>query len=99
MGSMASTRPAPFAGMFYPGEPRARAAEVARFLGGGDAEPAPRLAIPKALVVPHAGYVYSGAVAARAYQELSAARGVVRRGLGAPRRRPARRGAGAAARG
>jgi len=76
---MASIRPAAVAGMFYPGEPRALAAEVARFLGGGDAEPAPRLAFPKALVVPHAGYVYSGAVAARAYQELSAARGVVRR--------------------
>jgi MEMO1 family protein len=40
---------------------------------------APRLGFPKALIVPHAGYMYSGAVAARAYDELSAARGVVRR--------------------
>jgi hypothetical protein len=79
MGSMASIRPAAVAGMFYPGEPRALAAEVARFLDDGDAELAPRLALPKALVVPHAGYVYSGAIAARAYQELSAARGIVRR--------------------
>ena len=76
---MASIRPAAVAGMFYPGEPRALAAEVARFLGGGEAELALRLAFPKALVVPHAGYVYSGAIAARAYQELSAARGIVRR--------------------
>ena len=75
---MASIRPAAVAGMFYPGEPRALAAEIARFLGADDA-PAPRLAFPKALVVPHAGYVYSGAVAARAYQELAAARGIVRR--------------------
>jgi hypothetical protein len=76
---MASIRPAAVAGMFYPGESGALAAEVARFLGSGDAELAPRLAFPKALVVPHAGYVYSGAIAARAYQELSAARGIVRR--------------------
>ena len=76
---MASIRPAAVAGMFYPGESRALAAEVARFLGSGDTELAPRLAFPKALVVPHAGYVYSGAIAARAYQELSAARGIVRR--------------------
>ena len=75
---MASIRPAAVAGMFYPGEPRALAAEIARFLGADDAL-APRLTFPKALVVPHAGYVYSGAVAARAYQELAAARGIVRR--------------------
>jgi AmmeMemoRadiSam system protein B/AmmeMemoRadiSam system protein A len=78
MRSMASIRPAAVAGMFYPGEPRALAAEVARFLGAGE-ELAPRLAFPKALVVPHAGYVYSGAIAARAYQELAAARGIVGR--------------------
>ncbi|MFL6563318.1 MAG: AmmeMemoRadiSam system protein B, partial [Burkholderiales bacterium] len=75
---MASIRPAAVAGMFYPGEPRALAAEIARFLGTDDTL-APRLAFPKALVVPHAGYVYSGAVAARAYQELALARGMVRR--------------------
>lgn len=76
---MASIRPAAVAGMFYPGEPRALAAELARFLGDAGDEPAPRLAFPKALVVPHAGYVYSGAIAGRAYQELAAARGIVRR--------------------
>lgn len=75
---MASIRPAAVAGMFYPGERRALAAEVARFLDAGE-ELAPRLAFPKALVVPHAGYVYSGAIAARAYQELAAARGIVGR--------------------
>ena len=78
MRPMASIRPAAVAGMFYPGEPRALANEIARFLGADDGL-APRLAFPKALVVPHAGYVYSGAVAARAYQELAAARGIVRR--------------------
>ena len=75
---MASIRPAAVAGMFYPGERRALAAQLEDLLArAADAEP--RAAFPKALVVPHAGYVYSGAVAARAYAELAAARGVVRR--------------------
>jgi AmmeMemoRadiSam system protein B/AmmeMemoRadiSam system protein A len=64
--------------MFYPGDPRALAAEVEELLGVAG-ELSPRLAFPKALVVPHAGYVYSGPVAARAYDDISAARGVVRR--------------------
>ena len=34
---------------------------------GGVEQLAPRLGFPKALVVPHAGYIYSGPVAARAY--------------------------------
>lgn len=75
---MASTRPAAVAGLFYPGERRALAAQVQALLGAVDA-PVPRLRLPKALIVPHAGYVYSGAVAARAYDELSGARDIVRR--------------------
>jgi MEMO1 family protein len=77
MRGMNSVRPAAVAGMFYPGEARALAAELDDLLGAGD--PVPRLGYPKALVVPHAGYVYSGGVAARAYDELAAARGSVRR--------------------
>src|SRR5665647_444201 len=34
---------------------------------------------PKALIVPHAGYVYSGSVAAEAYDRLRPGRGIVRR--------------------
>lgn len=75
---MSSVRPAAVAGMFYPGNPVSLAAEVDDFLGGAE-QPAPRLGFPKALIVPHAGYVYSGAVAARAYDEIAPARGVVRR--------------------
>jgi MEMO1 family protein len=75
---MALVRPAAVAGMFYPGDPRALAAEIDELLGGV-AEIAPRLGFPKALIVPHAGYVYSGAVAAHAYDELVRARGIVRR--------------------
>jgi MEMO1 family protein len=75
---MNAVRPAAVAGMFYPGEARALAAEVDDLLGGVE-QTAPRLGYPKALVVPHAGYIYSGGVAARAYDELAAARGSVRR--------------------
>jgi len=34
---------------------------------------------PKALIVPHAGYVYSGAIAATGYRTLAAARDTIRR--------------------
>jgi AmmeMemoRadiSam system protein B/AmmeMemoRadiSam system protein A len=75
---MNAVRPAAVAGMFYPGDARALAAEVDDLLGGVE-QSAPRLGYPKVLVVPHAGYIYSGGVAARAYDELAAARGSVRR--------------------
>src|SRR6476646_6396619 len=74
---MASIRNAAVAGMFSPGDARSLISEVDDLLGG--VEPAPRLGFPKALVVPHAGYIYSGPVAAHAYDELAAARGIVRR--------------------
>lgn len=75
---MASVRPPAVAGAFYPGEPRALAAELDELLGGIETS-GPRLGFPKALIVPHAGYIYSGPVAARAYEELAPARGIVRR--------------------
>jgi AmmeMemoRadiSam system protein B/AmmeMemoRadiSam system protein A len=64
--------------MFYPGDAKALAVDIDELLGGVQSL-APRLGFPKALIVPHAGYIYSGAVAAHAYEELAAARGVVRR--------------------
>src|SRR3954464_1943952 len=75
---MASVRTAAVAGMFYPRHARALAAELDELLGGVE-DAGPRLSFPKALIVPHAGYIYSGPVAARAYDELAAARGIVRR--------------------
>src|SRR3989442_13360794 len=78
MGAMASVRPAAVAGTFYPSDSRALVTELDDLLGGVE-HLAPRLAFPKALIVPHAGYIYSGPVAARAYDEVAAARGVVRR--------------------
>jgi hypothetical protein len=75
---MAAIRPAAVAGMFYPREPRELEREVAELIDGVESL-TPRFGHPKALIVPHAGYIYSGPVAARAYDELVAARGVVKR--------------------
>jgi MEMO1 family protein len=77
-GTTQTVRPAAVAGMFYSGDARTLSAEVDELLGGVD-QPAPRLGWPKALIVPHAGYIYSGPVAARAYDELGPGRGIVRR--------------------
>jgi AmmeMemoRadiSam system protein B/AmmeMemoRadiSam system protein A len=64
--------------MFYPGNATQLAAELTELLDDIDTFE-PRLAVPKALIVPHAGYIYSGPVAARAYDELAASRGVIKR--------------------
>jgi len=71
-----AVRPAAVAGMFYPGTPAVLAAAVHAYLAGaGSADPA----LPKALIVPHAGYVYSGPVAAPAYRCLAAGRSSIKR--------------------
>lgn len=59
-------RPPAVAGQFYPDDPEALQRVVRAFLAqAGDA--VPEAPAPLALLVPHAGYPYSGAVAARAY--------------------------------
>lgn len=63
------TRPPAVAGMFYPGMAAPLAGEVASLLAA--VPPAPTFAQPKALIVPHAGYIYSGPVAASAYALLA----------------------------
>lgn len=61
-----SIRPPAVAGLFYEGDPRRLSLDVAALL-----EAAPRTELKaKALVVPHAGYIYSGPVAASAYRLL-----------------------------
>lgn len=59
-------------GMFYPDDPRELAANVGRYLAAQQANAAPG-DVPKAIVAPHAGYVYSGAIAGRAYATVRAA--------------------------
>ena len=75
---MRDVRPAAVAGMFYPGEAAELAASVRECLAGNVAPLAPA-ASPKALIVPHAGYVYSGPIAAGAYARLASVRSTIRR--------------------
>jgi len=73
-----AVRPAAVAGMFYPGAREALASAVRNHLEEASSDP-PAGQWPKALIVPHAGYVYSGPVAARAYCRLAPGRGTIRR--------------------
>jgi len=62
------------AGSFYPANPSVLQDMLNTFLTS-DAELAP----PKAIIVPHAGYIYSGPIAASAYTRLRKARNRIRR--------------------
>ena len=55
------------AGMFYPADPEQLSTEVNELLRAASTNQEPA---PKALVAPHAGYIYSGPVAASAYTSL-----------------------------
>ena len=61
------------AGLFYPADPARLDASVRGFLGAATARPASTRP-PKAVIVPHAGYAYSAAIAASAYREIGAHR-------------------------
>lgn len=69
-------RPPAVAGMFYPADADELARDIQAYLAAAPAVQAPT---PKAFIVPHAGYVYSGAVAAHAYALLAPARAAIRR--------------------
>lgn len=65
--------PPAVAGVFYPAEPGTLQLDVDKLLLDAETEMArkfPATSRLKALIVPHAGYVYSGAVAASAYARL-----------------------------
>ena len=75
---MGTVRPAAVAGSFYPGDPSALAAEVATYLAHArDGASASRA--PKAIIAPHAGYVYSGPIAGSVYARLRPLRGRIER--------------------
>jgi len=68
---MQNIRPAAVAGMFYPAEPGQLAHDVLQLLAQARTNTSrPNVLTPKALIVPHAGYIYSGAIAATAYATL-----------------------------
>jgi len=62
-------RPPAVAGLFYTQNPQRLRAEVTELLANA---PAPPPGSPKALIAPHAGYVYSGQTAATAFAALPA---------------------------
>jgi AmmeMemoRadiSam system protein B len=69
---MSDVRRAAVAGTFYPKAPSALAAEVRAHLALAVARSVAGAPLPKAVIVPHAGYMYSGGVAASAYARLEA---------------------------
>lgn len=74
---MQSTRPTAVAGLFYPADPAELATAVEGLLKTAPMPPGDQW--PKALIAPHAGYIYSGPTAAIAYARLQPAREVIRR--------------------
>lgn len=71
-----SVRPPAVAGQFYAADAATLRADVRRLLD--EAAPRDRRPAPKALIVPHAGYMYSGPVAASAYARLAPSKDRVR---------------------
>ena len=66
--TISDVRPSPIAGQWYPGDPE-RLAEMIDTL----IEQAPAISIPGrivGLIAPHAGYIYSGPIAARAFKPV-----------------------------
>lgn len=70
-------RPAAVAGMFYPADPQ----DLTRMVFGFLASNQPDVTIAnediKAIIAPHAGYVYSGPIAASVYQYLTKLKGSI----------------------
>lgn len=64
---MTAIRKPAVAGAFYPNDARVLRAEVQGFLNDAGTPTGP---VPKAIIAPHAGYRYSGAIAAKAYALL-----------------------------
>ena len=78
MSSPTGIRQPAVAGLFYPGKREALAAEVRQMLA--NARRFESVAeTPKVLIAPHAGYAYSGPIAANAYALLAKRAGRIRR--------------------
>ena len=72
---MASVRPPAVAGSFYPRNPDELRSAVEGFLSEAPAGGP----VPKAVIAPHAGYVYSGPIAGSAFRSLASAAGTIQR--------------------
>ncbi|MCG6937950.1 MAG: AmmeMemoRadiSam system protein B [Gammaproteobacteria bacterium] len=81
---MSHIRPPAVAGTFYEGNSQALADNVNVLLDDARLESGSSIAgetrpLPKAIIVPHAGYIYSGPIAAAAYARLTKASGTIKR--------------------
>jgi len=68
---MHTIRPAAVAGSFYPANPASLAAEINALLREAGEQLPDDAPSPKAIIAPHAGYIYSGPVAASVYARLA----------------------------
>lgn len=76
---MHAVRSPAVAGSFYPADPRTLRPMIAGFLDGARPHVDAGRPTPKAVVAPHAGYVYSGSTAGLAYAEVERRRDEVSR--------------------
>lgn len=76
---MHQVRQPAFAGTFYPRQRKVLSETVDALLGIARQDTGAVSVMPKAIIVPHAGYIYSGSTAALAYARLSPGRKTVRR--------------------
>ena len=72
------TLPPAVAGMFYPADRQQLHDDISQYLNAAMGSSAASL-VPKEVIAPHAGYVYSGPVAASAYVRLLPARELIHR--------------------
>lgn len=76
---MHAVRQPAVAGAFYPSQATTLLRDVRAMLTQAMGQIDAHAAIPKAIIVPHAGYIYSGSTAALAYARVAAARHSIRR--------------------
>jgi hypothetical protein len=79
MNPATAIRPPAVAGMFYPGDPASLRDELLTCLAVPPAPTFPDAGLLKSLIVPHAGYIYSGGTAGHAYALLAPLAGRIRR--------------------
>ncbi len=76
---MLSVRQPAVAGAFYPGQRPVLAQDVRAMLAQASEQTDLSARVPKAIIVPHAGYIYSGSTAALAYARLASVWGSIQR--------------------
>ncbi len=74
MRETSRVREAAVAGLFYPHDPAALAHTVDQLLADAGAHDVSPCVSPRMLISPHAGYAYSGAIAARAFAPIDRSR-------------------------